>query len=77
MSTKKIRELCEAVEQNPAMSSASKAMAREALAEVEAIEKAAPAIVAGVLDMQTGMEPLPGFGKALAVIQAIAKESGK
>ena len=41
MSTKKIRKMCEILESDPRFGASFKAMATDALAEVEAIEKAA------------------------------------
>jgi hypothetical protein len=75
MSTKKIRMLCECVANDPRMGSSFKEAARAALAEVDAIEKAAPHIVDGATALLTGFETGADFDKALLLMQSIAKEN--
>jgi hypothetical protein len=73
MSTKAIREALEAF----AALAGGRQHIEKALAEVEAIEKAAPAIVCGAEDVLTGFEPGADFDKAVGLMKAIARESGQ
>lgn len=48
---------------------------KAAMAEVEAIEKAAPLLAAGIRNLQYGFDVQDGFDGACAVLVSIASES--